>query len=278
MFVSCTVLGPMSVLPATPAEPADVPAEELAELRRRLRAYQERYGALKPEGLERLERAEARRATELRHLRRRIEEMEAEAAALEQEAAGYRKGIFLLLSDAIRGIGERHREGWSPEPVLGYRMWAVRAGGFFGVASRWERARMTARCLDGMGDMDLPHSDGRCGRLGCGVYASKRLEFLLVERPSVGDGALAVGVVAMTGKVVEHERGYRAAEAEVVALAVVGLGAEILTDDQLLIDSLFTHPDAHLDLTTPPRRPSQQEMVQVRAFLDLERRRKTQWM
>jgi hypothetical protein len=58
---------------------------------------------------------------------------------------------------------------------------------------------------------------------------------------------LVVGLVALTGKVVEHTKGYRGARAEVVAVGV-GLGKRLLvTDDREMIAALFAGPPAQVE-------------------------------
>ena len=59
------------------------------------------------------------------------------------------------------------------------------------------------------------------------------------------DGVL-FGLVALSGKVVEHEHGYRAERARVVAAAVLSVGKLSLGADPQWIEDVFARPaDAH---------------------------------
>jgi hypothetical protein len=212
-------------------------------LRGDLRRQHRRYGiAEQPLPLERLDLAVARRRTAIDHLRGRIAELRAELRRLESEIGGYEIGLEALLRDEIARITARFAEGWSPVPVLGYRLWVIEEGGLQGARVRWTRPSLTAECTSGDPD-EVPHSDGRCGRLGCGVYAAMRVGALLSEmgiRPTTRD--YVIGLVALTGKVVEHHAGYRAAKADVAAVAALGRSRLVLTDDPTWTAALFADP------------------------------------
>jgi hypothetical protein len=64
-------------------------------------------------------------------------------------------------------------------PVTGYRLWTLRPDGLYGAKQHWSTASLDATCLIYGAGGEIPHTDGRCGRLGCGVYAAKHLEPLL---------------------------------------------------------------------------------------------------
>lgn len=55
-----------------------------------------------------------------------------------------------------------------------------------------------------------------------------------------------VGVVAMTGKVVEHERGYRASAATVIAVVANDGRSRLATTDPEVIEALFDDPSTTL--------------------------------
>jgi hypothetical protein len=61
-----------------------------------------------------------------------------------------------------------------------------------------------------------------------------------VARCEVRD--VAVGVVGLAGKVVEHELGYRAQRASVVALALHHRGTRVVTNRAPEIEALFRAP------------------------------------
>lgn len=110
---------------------------------------------------------------------------------------------------------------WSPTPVLGFRAWRV-GREVHGAVVPWAGPEYRASCLrlpEGPEKEGVPHTEGECGRPPCGIYAAKEAR-PLVDRPPVGGVRIAYGLVALSGKVVEHTAGYRAAVARVLALAV----------------------------------------------------------
>jgi hypothetical protein len=50
------------------------------------------------------------------------------------------------------------------------------------------------------------------------------------------------GLVALGGKVVEHEHGYRAARAEVASAALIGRSREVFSSDPDVIAAIFADP------------------------------------
>jgi len=140
-------------------------------------------------------------------------------------------------------------EFWSPTAVLGFRMWDLR-GKLHGAWRAWQSPVYEARCLAGQtdGDDDVPHTDGRCGPPPCGLYCFKEPEQLLAAfgLPG-GSNRIVAGLVALSGKVVEHERGYRAKQARVVAAAVVGRGRMVRVEDAARLRRLFADPEQTVD-------------------------------
>jgi hypothetical protein len=137
-------------------------------------------------------------------------------------------------------------EFWSPRAVLGFRMWEVR-GRLQGAWRAWDRPFREARCVSGRAerdDGDVPHTDGRCGEPPCGIYAFKEPAQLLASfgLPE-GSRRNAYGLVALSGKVVEHERGYRGQRARVVAAAVVGRGLVVRVEGIERLQALFLAPE-----------------------------------
>jgi hypothetical protein len=145
---------------------------------------------------------------------------------------------------------------WSPTAIPGYRMWEVRDG-LLGYVRQWTTPSYTAGCVRRNGrevdDPHVPHTDGSCGRPPCGIYAAKHLGDLGLTHAKVHAARRrAFGLVALSGKVVEHERGYRAAHAATRAIVVVGGGMLVPVADPDLLHSLFadTEPTlAELDAT-----------------------------
>lgn len=216
---------------------------ELATAREEHARYVARY-PISPAETGALDRKLDDRMFRLSRLHSRIAEMEAEAKLLADEASGFAKGIMALLADTVDRARVEYSEGWSPVPVLGYRMWSVGARALVGFRTEWTAPHLDARCLNRGGDPDIPHAE--CGRPPCGVYATKTLAELREAHPLEIAGNVALGLVALSGKVVEHERGYRAARADVLAVGV-------RADDQLLlagapaeVDAAFTRTGASL--------------------------------
>jgi hypothetical protein len=224
--------------------PDDDAAIRVARLRAELRNQQRRYGiAESPPHLARLETAVDRRTARISHVRSQIVELEAELHRLLTEVSGYAKGLEALLGDELERIRNAYGEGWSPVPILGYRVWSILDGRLHGARMVWTTPHMRAVCVTAGGPSDeIPHNDGRCGRLGCGVYAAKRIRPLLDEVLPARSVRFVAGLVELGGKVVEHERGYRAATAEVVAVAAVADDRLLTTDDPAVITRLFADP------------------------------------
>jgi hypothetical protein len=133
--------------------------------------------------------------------------------------------------------------------VLGFRAWDLR-GLLHGAVRPWPGPEYRAGCFGRGGerkDPAVPHTDGSCGSPPCGVYAYRRAEDLLghLGVPS-GGRRYAVGVVALSGKVVEHDRGYRAGRARAVAVAVVGAGVIVYVEGGARLSRLFGAPQRTL--------------------------------
>ncbi|MFH1329163.1 MAG: hypothetical protein ABIJ48_00675 [Actinomycetota bacterium] len=135
--------------------------------------------------------------------------------------------------DPARSAGGRSAGAfWSPAPILGFRMWRLTSLGVRGVVQVWEEPRLEARCPRGPG---APH-DAPCCR--CGIYAFKDAGALWGARPGAWPGII-YGLVALSGKVIEHEHGYRAQRAEVPAVALMRDGALVCRSDPKWIARLF---------------------------------------
>jgi len=220
-------------------------SERLGRLRRTAAAYQERYGSLPGmDAITGTASAIATRRRRLERLQREAAEVQAEIAATEVELARLDEWVVFCLQESIERAQREHAEGWSPRPVLGFRLWRVADDALYGVRLPWTRPGMIATCLKGKGDTEIPHSDGRCGRLGCGVYVAKEIDPLLVGFGVAELGDVALGLVALGGKVVEHDGGYRGATAEVIALAATRGARRLFTADPVEIARVFAEPAA----------------------------------
>ena len=161
-----------------------------------------------------------RKGARERFLRDRLAELQAEREVLQTEITGIERTLRAYLNDVICQIKEDHGYGWSPSPVLGFRMWKLSPAGFHGYREHWKSPELMAECPTTGDGTDVPHIDGKCGSPPCGIYAAKRVEDLLIEHRPWDLMESAVGLVAMTGKVVEHERGYRGEYVAVLAIAL----------------------------------------------------------
>lgn len=220
--------------------------DDVRDLLGQLERLRQRYG-IETDPSVPLSGSIGRRRHRLEEIRRRIDELSEEASTIERELIGYRAGLVAHLTDLVERLRADHREAWSPTPVMGYRMWALLYDRIEGVRTVWPTSRLRATCAAGYADVEVPHTDGRCGRLGCGVYAAKRPEPVLDSfRPESGHRYMA-GRVAMTGKVVEHDTGYRAEIAEAVAVVAAGRQGVLATRDPCVIAALFQNPARTMD-------------------------------
>jgi hypothetical protein len=268
-------------MPARPSTTPQDSADRVALLRRELRTQHRRYGIdSSPPEIADLELAVDRRRNRISHLRAQIAEMEEDVARLSAEIEGYAKGLVLLLGAELDRIRRRHGEGWSPTPVLGFRLWGFEGTHLYGARRTWPEPRLRARCATTTTNPDeVPHTDGRCGRLGCGVYATKEIEPLLDELVEPSARWYVAGLVELSGKVVEHERGYRAAAAEVVAVVAVGEADIDCSDDPEMIRRLFRHPRSILEVHTAVPTPGDGEIRRrtVRYLNDRREERGNPW-
>lgn len=202
--------------------------------------------------IERLEDSVSRRSEaqlrlrhEVEHLESRITELEAKRRVLDQEIAGFERALEALIDDTLDHLRIDYGEAWSPTPIHGFRMWRVESDGLHGAKERWTCRSLEARCLARGPRLDVPHAEGVCASPPCGIYAIKELDTLISELGIKSYEQVALGLVALSGKVVEHELGYRAASVEVVALAISAVSL-MTADTPAEIDQLFqqTHSPA----------------------------------
>jgi hypothetical protein len=124
---------------------------------------------------------------------------------------------------------------WSPRPVLGFRQWTLEADGLRGAyGAWWTRPEARGACMVGPG---VPHTDVRCGE--CGIYAYSSMGALRLPE---GRETAVVGLVELSGRVVEHEHGYRAERAEVMAVAACLGDHVVISADRRWIAELFRRP------------------------------------
>ena len=163
-------------------------------------------------------------------------------------------------------IRPRSRPGywWSPQPVLGFRIWELLGGHLTGVRLPWFAPELSAVCLHKRGSEQhpVPHDVRACGRPPCGIYALKDVERIREGMCHVlgrGRTVAAAGVVEMSGRVIEHSGGYRAEHARVVALVVfTASGGWTQLDwfeDPKTLTALFSDPKRVLESAATELRP-----------------------
>jgi len=188
------------------------------------------------ESARKLEGKAEQRRTRAAALVKQIAQLQQEVDAYEQEATGYERGIQALFAAVVERIESRHAPAWSPWPVLGYRIWSIKKNGLHGARVQWRSPRLTATCPHGPLE-DVPHDNRKCRPPSCGIYAVKDISTLLGSYPIEDPSHFAIGLVALSGRVVEHTRAYRALHARVVALgAVVGRRMLLTSDPQRLYE------------------------------------------
>lgn len=251
--------------------------ERLARLRRSLRTYEDRYGAIP--GLVDMSKANTalsirqRRLNQLREEEARITK---QIASMVSEMRRIEKWMEFCLEDAIERTRREQAEAWSPSPILGYRLWWIEDGELCGIKMPWKERTLAATCLR-RGDLgEIPHSDGSCGRLGCGVYAAKTVDPLYREFNVWSLDDFAIGLVALTGKVVEHDEGYRAAEATVVALGARLDSRVLMTNVPEMIEDVFVDP---LMIRLGSRAESRKHsLIEIESYVTEEARRAQKWI
>ncbi|MGD2100809.1 MAG: hypothetical protein PVG83_01090 [Acidimicrobiia bacterium] len=259
-----------------------VGAERVAESWRQLAIYRQRYEIEDQiEPLSSLEQSIKRRQARttgltrtLEALQQEVEKVRCELGAVQTEIAGSRAAGALLIDEILDRVREETGEAWSPAAIRGFRIWRIAEGKVMGNQVHWPEPALTSRCLRDVPGEDIPHSVDRCGPPACGIYAVKRLDLFPDDVASGRIDKSIVGVVAMRGKVIEHELGYRAAEAEVVALTARIGDLSALTEDPSQIRAIFDDPTAALDDMGERRQP---EPSAVRELLETARAKEEQW-
>lgn len=210
------------------------------------------------------------RAAEVAGLRAELRRLEEEASRIEAEVAIHQRALVAALRDvlavavpaatdssprAASGAAARKdreseepvelEEMWSPTAVLGFRAWAIEPDGLHGAWERWATPSLEARCAAGIGGR-IPHTDGSCAEVayGCGIYAAKTPGAMTRKLRRLKRLDTVVGLTGLEGKVVEHDRGYRAERATVLAVAMVERGRLRLVAEPEDVVPVFEAPSA----------------------------------
>lgn len=209
-----------------------------------LRTLERRYGRVESDlGWSRVQMRQSRNRARLEVIDDQLSELTSERRRLLEEDRRLEMAKELLAGDIADRTRERHNEGWSPTPVVGYRLWQLTEEGIFGTTGhRWERSVMDAECARARPDDDLPHTDHRCSDFGygCGIYAASQPMLVKPDAPT----GWVLGVVLLSGKVVEHENGYRAAHARVAAVIAHSGDRLLVTADPDAVERLFVRAAA----------------------------------
>lgn len=261
---------------SSPAVPPDLSAAVPEELRRRLRTLRQRYGKHRSMSAGyRFEVAANRRRFQLAEIRKQIAELEQRAKVIEEELNGFGKGMAALVIEEIAEYEREFPEAWSPTAVFGFRIWVIDEGRLMGARQVWDSPKFTAECATHPQSDDIPHTDESCGRLGCGIYATKALGPLFDLHVRESDRNYAAGLVALSGKVVEHDDGYRAAQAEVVSVALIGINREVFSSAPAVMKTIFRDP---LPALTGSSSRSLTEPILPRIEEHLSKRKEEPWI
>ena len=258
---------------------------DLRALRTEWKLLRDRYGSsIEPAGVARLELSRTRRINRIRHLRDRVSELTDEIRVLRHEVEGIDKALCLALEEAIGNERHVRGEAWSPIPIPGFRLWDLRGDGLFGFRVQWSQPTLVAQCPTTKTSHEVPHTDGSCGDPPCGIYATKDADSLLDAHCHDEVERLAIGLVGLTGKVVEHEFGYRAARADVIALSFVRNGVLHTTADHDEMTLLFgghwlTNPGKDFDMFRFPAKKIDPTLFRNEsvAFLEHQKERMRPW-
>ena len=248
----------------------------------RLETYRQRYRIEERLGpIESLENSLVRRRNRRAALSRRLEELEktigetlSELNVVDAEIAGARAAGALLISQVLEQVREEMGEAWSPAPVRGFRVWRIDDNQVKGNQVHWPTPSLSSVCLRELPGEDLPHPMSRCGPPACGIYAVKDLERF---PPDVGNGLMdrsMLGVVGLTGKVIEHRDGYRGQHGRVMAMSVNHWNRWLLTADPNLIEEFFDNPRDVMFESGAETKPDPDE---VRRFLEANRDEERSW-
>jgi len=248
----------------------------------RLEVYRQRYSIedrLDP--ITSLEKSLNRRRMRSAALARRLADLEkqtvdvrTELAAVESEIDKSKAAGALLLEEILDQVQRDMGEAWSPTPVTGFRVWRIEDNRVKGNQLPWLSPTMATRCLRDIPGEDLPHPVDRCGPPACGVYAVKDLDMFPSD---VANGEIRrsiVGLVAMSGKVIEHDEGYRAYSATAIAVAANDGVRRLLTTNPDKVERLFDDPERVLAEAPSMGGPNSNE---TREFLESLRTKEDTW-
>lgn len=224
----------------------DWSSSSLARQTHRVRVLRSRYEALRrrlqrSDGLIELERLEGsidRRTRRLEHINDQIDRLSEERDRVEAEILGCYTGSEALLTDLVSRMEEIEGTDWTPIPIASFTMWNLSGETMHDGTVSWGGRTAVGTC-DRSAAGALPHSADACARGGCGIVGLRQLGTI---GDVSSDGLVGIGRLHMSGRVVEHEHGYRAELAEVVALIATDGSRWFRTRDRAQIDDFFASP------------------------------------
>lgn len=248
----------------------------------RLKVYRQRYSIEdRLDAIASLEKSMGRRRMKSAALARRLEELQkqiaqirSELSAVDSEIEESRRAGALLIEEILDKVQIEMGEAWSPAPVTGFRVWRIEGNQVLGNQLPWTSPTLESMCLREIPGEDLPHPVERCGPPACGIYAVKDLDMF---PPDVAGGEIrrsVVGLVAMSGKVIEHEEGYRARTATAVAVSANDGEHRLLTTDRASIEDLFNNPGQTLAKAPTIGDP---DVTETREFLESAQAKEDTW-
>jgi hypothetical protein len=230
-------------------------SKDLESTIERVQRLREKYDLLRrrlrrtdgTDDIERLDVAIARRRARVRHLDEQIDALDAERERLKGEIVGCLHGAEALLIDLVDRLESLDGPCWAPTPIVGYSRFDVVDGALDDGDHTWDEWTLRPACPDGR--LSPPHENGACRDGACGVLVWKALDQL----PDVSGAKLAALVeVSVSGRIVEHDLGYRGEFGRITALIAFDGGRWFRTRDTDQIEWFTTAPlEAFAELSAP---------------------------
>lgn len=247
----------------------------LARQAHRVRVLRERYEGLRSrlqrnDGLTELRRLDSsidRRVRHLKHINEQIERLTSERDRIETEVLGCLTGSEALLSDLVGQLEEIDGHDWTPIPITSFTMWHLVDSAMHDGSVPWQTNVAVGRCTQAE-EPPAPHAIDRCAAAGCGIVGLKRAGDLA---GFAHDGIAAIGRLEMSGRVVEHEHGFRSQLAEVVAVIATDGRRWFRSRERSQIEALFAAPAQTFERLSAPVPPDAVLLVEVDLYLADER-------
>lgn len=246
-------------------------SDELQRQEARIEALKERYEQLHrvstpsdgDDVLHRLHGAVRRRRARFNALATQIQELTSERDRLETEVMRCLQGIEALLANLVADLEAANGPCWSPTPVIGFTSFVAVNDQMHDGDHVWHDGTLKQSCsLQSMAG--APHESEPCVQSGCGVHVYK--SFRSVPAPT-GSSLNAIGEVALYGRVVEHQEGYRGATGVVTALIAFDDSHWVRTRAENEISLLMTRPLAAFTSNSVPIPADTMMYLEADAFM-----------